>query len=109
MAATHSGARLRLTTLKPRLVSINGRPLKVATHDRIRGRALQGIRRTHFTDNPLCVECEKRGRVTLATVLDHIVALENGGSDTDANRQGLCTDCHSAKTLIDNRMARGAA
>lgn len=43
--------------------------------------------------HPLCVECEKEGFVRLATQLDHIVALVNGGRDFDKdhgkNRQGL--------------------
>lgn len=40
-----------------------------------------------------------------AEVLDHIVALDNGGPDFDAdngqNRQGLCVECHEVKTRED--------
>lgn len=43
--------------------------------------------------------------VRLAEVLDHIVALENGGPDFDTdcgqNRQGLCVECHEVKTRED--------
>ena len=69
--------------------------------ERIRGRRLQTIRARHFARHPLCVDCEKAGRVRLATELDHIVALVNGGQDVEANRQGLCSSCHAAKSDRD--------
>lgn len=51
--------------------------------------------------HPLCVECKKAGRVTLATVPDHIVALTNGGEDSESNLQSLCDECHRIKTAQD--------
>ena len=69
--------------------------------DRIRGRRLQRIRAQVLRDNPLCVMCKANGRVTLATQVDHIKALVNGGTDTADNRQGLCDECHRAKTAAD--------
>ena len=48
--------------------------------------------------------CERKGRVSLATQLDHIVALTNGGLDFDKDpgqAQGLCTECHEDKTRQD--------
>lgn len=74
---------------------------------RIRGRALQQIRQKHFRREPLCVMCKDKGLVTLATELDHIVALVNGGTDTPDNRQGLCKPCHEIKTLADLRLRPG--
>ena len=68
---------------------------------RIRGRRLQAIRRRHFMHEPLCVMCKAKGKTTPAVELDHIIALTNGGEDTDENRQGLCTPCHAAKTRED--------
>jgi 5-methylcytosine-specific restriction enzyme A len=62
---------------------------------------LQEIRKRWMSHSPLCVECDKAGRTRLGTQLDHILALVNGGEDTDDNRQLLCDDCHSAKTAID--------
>lgn len=73
----------------------------LSTNERIRGRQLQEIRRRFFAKHPLCVECERKGRVTIATELDHIKAIGNGGIDNDANRQGLCLSCHQAKTRRD--------
>lgn len=73
----------------------------MSTNERIRGRKLQEIRQAHFRANPLCVHCAARGRTTVATQLDHIVALVNGGKDERDNRQGLCDRCHDIKTAID--------
>jgi 5-methylcytosine-specific restriction protein A len=69
--------------------------------NRIRGRKLQEIRKRHFEQFPLCVDCQKQGRINIATELDHIIALTNGGTDADDNRQGLCSECHAAKTARD--------
>ena len=43
----------------------------------------------------------KNKRITLATDLDHIIALENGGTNDESNYQGLCSPCHKTKTLKD--------
>jgi len=68
---------------------------------RLRGRAgvKQRLRRLHA--EPLCRECRKNGRVTPATVPDHIVPLAMGGTDTDDNVQCLCDDCHASKTSTE--------
>ena len=68
---------------------------------RIRGPELLRIRARHFRWNPLCVLCDARGRVRLATELDHILPLHKGGAEHDSNRQGLCAECHAAKTRQD--------
>ena len=72
---------------------------------RIRGHALQRIRAAYFRLFPLCLHCRAEGRVTVATELDHIVALVNGGLDFDQddglNRQGLCKAHHARKTAAD--------
>lgn len=67
---------------------------------RVTGRRLQAIRADHFARFPLCVRCAAKSppRVSLATQLDHTVALEHGGKDTASNRQGLCDECHKDKT-----------
>lgn len=69
--------------------------------DRMRGRAAVDRRRRWLEAHPLCAECEKAGRVTAATVPDHIVALVNGGADTEDNLQSLCQECHRKKTSRD--------
>ncbi|MCW7542003.1 HNH endonuclease [Aquabacterium sp. A7-Y] len=73
---------------------------------RVTGRRLQEMRHQLFTRNPLCAECERQGRVTLATQRDHIVPLCEGGSDEPENIQGLCAPCHGEKTLAEALRAR---
>lgn len=68
---------------------------------RITGRKLQAMRAALFTREPLCAECKRHGRVTLATLRDHITPLAEGGLDEESNTQGLCHDCHEEKTLAE--------
>lgn len=75
--------------------------LGVVVTNRIRGSRLQKIRKRHFMLNPLCVDCEREGKVKVWEELDHIVALANGGTDTDDNRVGLCREHHRIKTAKD--------
>ena len=74
---------------------------------RITGRRLQAMRAELFTVNPLCAECERQGLARPAVQRDHIVPLEEGGADDPSNVQGLCLDCHDAKSKIE--AARGRA
>ena len=68
---------------------------------RITGRRLQRIRKQVFAEQPICVMCKANGKVTLATEVDHITALVNGGEDNHENRQALCVPCHQVKTRRD--------
>ncbi len=73
---------------------------------RITGRKLQAMRQALFTRQPLCVRCTELGLVVLATQRDHIVALTEGGTDTEGNTQGLCVDHHDEKSLGESLRAR---
>ena len=66
---------------------------------RITGRRLQQLRAELFRRAPMCAECERQGRITLASQRDHIKPLTEGGTDTEDNVQGLCETCHDAKSL----------
>lgn len=68
--------------------------------ERLRGRAGQKQRQRRLArTNGLCERClgEGRwkgkglGRVTLATVVNHIIPLAHGGSDEDENTENLCS------------------
>ena len=76
---------------------------------RMRGRKLQRERERLFRDNPLCVECEKRGIIRVATQRDHIVPLAEGGLDVPSNTQGLCDECHKAKVAEESRRGKARA
>ncbi|MBB6011890.1 5-methylcytosine-specific restriction endonuclease McrA [Aquamicrobium lusatiense] len=57
----------------------------------------QRRREAQLRDEPLCVMCQKAGRLTPATVADH-VERHNGGYDLFwyGPLQSLCAPCHSS-------------
>lgn len=73
---------------------------KAASLKRIRGRALQRIRREMIAKDPRCAMC-RRILAGIDWHVDHIQALVNGGEDAPENRQLLCAPCHEKKTRKD--------
>lgn len=68
------------------------------------GRVWQRYRLRFLAEHPLCVDCESRGRIVLATVVDHkqphkgdMVLFWN-----PKNHQGMCKTCHDRKTASEN-------
>ena len=58
----------------------------------------QKARLVHLNDNPLCVYCQREGRVTAASVVDHGVP-HRGDMDIFWDKSqwvSLCTHCHSS-------------
>jgi len=56
-------------------------------------------RSAHLRAFPLCAMCAAKGRLTEATVSDHIRPIRQGGDPWDwANRQALCKPCHDSKS-----------
>lgn len=90
----------RLTKLPTRLNPIQQdcRVKRIVEQKRITGGSLQKIRQQQFTQSPLCAECAKNNRVTIATISDHLIPLWMGGSESIDNRQSLCLSCHDKKT-----------
>lgn len=68
---------------------------------KISGSRWQRLRVAVLSDNPLCVQCLKTGRVTSAAEVDHIVPVHKGGTDELHNLQPLCKPCHESKTRRD--------
>ncbi|WP_034410969.1 HNH endonuclease [Derxia gummosa] len=97
---------MKLTTLKPSLrpapsgLRLAAAPDPIGT-ERMRGRRAVEARARYLRLHPLCVACGSAGAVTVATEVDHVVPLALGGSDTDANKQALCGECHRGKTKRD--------
>jgi 5-methylcytosine-specific restriction endonuclease McrA len=64
----------------------------------------QQYRARYLQKHPLCLHCEQRKRITAATVVDHIVPVQDS-SDVrfydPTNRQPLCTEHHAIKTAED--------
>ena len=63
-----------------------------------KARRLRILRRDAFV-------CQSCGLVTYgqAAHVDHILPLEEGGTDDDANLQTLCSACHGVKTRAEQR------
>jgi len=58
-------------------------------------------------DNWLCQPCQRNGKVTAATECDHILPKSQGGTDDPENLQGICRECHQAKTEAEAAKAQG--
>lgn len=72
----------------------------------------RNARKQFLALNPLCVRCKAQGRITTATVVDHV--RPHKGDSTlfwDAhNWQALCAPCHDTKTAReDGGWGRGAS
>lgn len=104
---------MKLTTLKTRLQSAGTR-LPVLTQrpnvvERKRGYAgVLDRKRIRERDCGLCQQCLREGRTTVGYPVDHIIALADGGTDDDDNKETLCQPCHDAKSAREARQrARG--
>jgi 5-methylcytosine-specific restriction enzyme A len=86
-----------MTTSKPKKVWDKG----PNPDRRLQGRAWQKLRARWLQEHPLCVHCEAKGRVRLATVLDHILPRSKGGTEIEENLQGLCKSCDLIKQALD--------
>lgn len=68
------------------------------------GSRWQKARATYLMRHPLCAHCEAAGRVTAATVVDHVTPHKGDQAlfwDT-ANWQPLCKAHHDAKTATED-------
>jgi 5-methylcytosine-specific restriction protein A len=76
------------------------RPEKVARDAVYRTTRWRNLRAFYLRRHPLCVECERNGRITPSVAVDHIVphrgdmALFYAGD----NLQALCASCHNSKS-----------
>ena len=111
----------RVKTLPPRLAATPAARVATTTPGAWRqpdassaargyGYAWQKARAQHLRTNPLCVMCQElNGRVTVATVVDHVRPHRGDAAlfwDRQ-NWQSLCTSCHSSRK--QSREARGDA
>ncbi|WP_342352390.1 HNH endonuclease signature motif containing protein [Burkholderia aenigmatica] len=76
---------------------------KITKSSRLRGdagvkqRSRIRLRDNYTCQNPECGIAVRTGEV------DHIISLEDGGTNDDENMQLLCIDCHKKKTATDRR------
>ena len=65
-------------------------------YDRV---AWKKVRALQLQLEPLCRECRKIGKLTAATVVDHIIERSKGGADYDHNNlRSVCAPCHNEIT-----------
>lgn len=57
--------------------------------------------RVCFAQGDCCANCGRKFGGGLNAVIDHVVALINGGENRETNLQALCSDCHKVKTAAD--------
>ena len=97
----------RLTMLGPRVGTAAqrlGSPDTIREQRRLGQHEWERIRRRILLrDKGLCqcVQCRDAGRTTLATEVDHIVPLWQGGSDDESNLQAINHECHKRKSAIE--------
>ena len=69
---------------------------------RTRGTLWKALRVHVFRrDGYVCQKCGLHGQVLEC---DHVVPLDQGGTDHPDNLQALCVGCHYAKTAAENRV-----
>lgn len=75
------------------------------------------LRHAQIVAEPLCEECKKNDRVTVATEVHHRTPVESGRNFEErqrlaydpANLESLCRECHKAKHIRLHRLAREQA
>lgn len=103
----------RLSTLRPRVSTLDTRRVTAtpARAERIVGDTWMRIRDRILTRDEgrcRCAECVRLGRLLPAQEVDHVVPLEEGGSNDDANLAAINVDCHKRKSAAERaRWARG--
>lgn len=62
------------------------------------------IRTRQLSRQPLCARCYSEGKITAATVVDHVFPHRRDADAFKVNLfQSLCAPCHSLKTQDENR------
>jgi 5-methylcytosine-specific restriction endonuclease McrA len=65
------------------------------------------IRDRRRSENPICIECEKQGRIRPMKIVDHIISIEERPDLAldYSNTQSLCDYHHILKTNADKKRA----
>lgn len=98
----------RLTNLKPsvQMLQVQRVAVSASGDERIRGNSLQVIRRRILKRDGYrcrCARCARTDDVRHATIVDHVVPLWAGGSESDHNRQAIGAECHELKSAHETR------
>lgn len=68
------------------------------------GTRWQKARATYLASHPLCKQCDQRGLIVRATVVDHIIPHKGDQNLfwSRDNWQSLCKPCHDKKTATED-------
>jgi len=107
-----------VSELRPRVASLDQRVTRRVVHsDSWRGLkttgergytyAWQKARAAFLVRYPLCAQCERMGRTTVATVVDHVTPHRGDRALfwDSGNWQSLCASCHSGWKQREERKA----
>lgn len=88
----------------------SSQPVRKSSNERGYGVAWQKARLGHLAESPLCVLCQKGGRLVAASVVDHIVPHKGDMQKfwDRSNWQSLCKSCHDVKTSGEGAFGRKA-
>jgi 5-methylcytosine-specific restriction protein A len=68
------------------------------------GRRWRTLRKIILNESPMCVECLKKNKFIGASVVDHILPINQGGAIySRSNLQSLCAPCHNRKSRYDRK------
>ena len=108
-ACTYPGCRTLVTSTNrcPRHVILVSKALEAqrgSASARGYGRRWQGYRERYLREHPLCVACERSGRLKPANEIDHVTPHRGDYKLMwdPANHQALCKPCHSRKTATED-------
>jgi 5-methylcytosine-specific restriction enzyme A len=75
------------------------------THERRRSMTQQRRARIFAAHDEQCHRCTRKIRPGDDWDVDHVLALERGGTDDDENLAPICEWCHTEKTADDHATA----
>ena len=82
-----------------RVYNVKRRAHNIASDKWYHTSAWQKLRASVLAEDPLCRMCVAEGRVTAACLVDHVLAVKQGGDFwSRPNLQPLCNRCHELKS-----------
>ena len=76
-------------------------------HERGSGKAWERRREQALRrDRRLCQPCLRRGRITAAEHVHHVVSKADGGGDELENLESVCARCHRTITAVESHRRR---
>lgn len=83
----------------------NGNAKRKKTNAKYNTALWQRLRLIQLTKDPLCQSCKARGRISQATVVDHVFPWAQIGEEAFVANlfQSLCPECHSVKTNLEQQ------